>query len=115
DPARHDGLERLADQRREAGVRVQDLAATGEDDGAFLHLFDEVSVRLFGAMQRVDLAAGRALNDQRIDLALPDRSQHVLGFRETRAQRVLGLDGTRLSCDHRLPPRPWPWRERGAA
>ena len=59
-----------------------------EDDGAFLHLFDEVAVRLLGAVQRVDLVAAGALDDQRVDLALPNRPQHVLGFGETRAQRL---------------------------
>ena len=61
-----------------------------EDDGAFLHLFDEVAVRLLGAVQRVDLVAAGALDDQRVDLALPNRPQHLLGFGEARAQR-LGL------------------------
>ncbi len=83
-------LERLADERREACVGVQDVAASRQDHGAFLHLFDEVAVRLLGAVQRVDLIAAGALDDQGVDLALPNRPQHLFGFGEARAQR-LGL------------------------
>ncbi len=85
DAAADNRLEWLAHQRREAGVGIQDVAATREDNGAFLHLFDEVAVRLVGAVQRVDLAAAGAFDDQRVDLALPNRPQHLLGFGEARA------------------------------
>ena len=81
-------LERLPHESREAGVCVQDVAATGEDDGAFLHLFNERAVRLLGAAQRIDLSAVGALDDQGINLALTDRLQHVLGFGQARAQRL---------------------------
>ena len=83
-------LERLAHERREACVGVQDVAAARQDHGAFLHLFDEVAVRLLGAVQRVDLIAAGALDDQGVDLALPNRAQHLFGFGEAHAQR-LGL------------------------
>ena len=41
-------------------------------------------------MQRIDLVTVSALDDQRVDLALSNRPQHVLGFGEAGAQR-LGL------------------------
>ena len=88
DAAAHDRLERLAHQGGEAGVGVQDVAAPREDDGAFLHLFDEVAVRLIGAVQRVDLAAAGAFDDQRVDLAMLNRPQHLLGFGEAGAERL---------------------------
>ena len=75
-----------------------------EDDGAFLHLFDEVAVRLLGAVQRVDLVAAGALDDQRVDLALPNRPQHLLGFGEARAQRLGLVVMVSVARDHRPHP-----------
>ena len=85
-----DRLERLADERREACVGVQDVAAAGQDHGALLHLFHKVAVRLFGAMQRVDLIAA-ALDDQGVDLAMLNRAQHLFGFSEPHPQRLVLL------------------------
>ena len=81
-------LERPPTSAAKALVGVEDVAARGEDDGAFLHLFDEVAVRLVGAVQRVDLIARVVVDEQRVDLAVPDRPQHLLGFGEARAQLV---------------------------
>jgi hypothetical protein len=67
---------------------IQDIAATREDHGALVHLFHEVAIRLLGAAQRVDLIAGGALDDQRVDLALPDRAHHLFGLGEAQPKRV---------------------------
>src|SRR5688572_27656976 len=84
----HNRLERLPDQRRELGVAVEDVAAGREDERAFLHLLDQPAVGLVGAVQRVDLTAVGALDDQCVDLALTDRAQHFFGLGEAGAQRV---------------------------
>jgi hypothetical protein len=66
-PAKH-RLQRLADKSREACVGIQNVAGLREDDGTLPHLFDEVTVRFLGAVERVDLVAFRSPDDQRIDL-----------------------------------------------
>jgi hypothetical protein len=48
----------------------------------------EVAVRLLGAVRRVDLIASGALDDRRVDLAVPNRPQQVLVFGEARAHRL---------------------------
>ena len=65
----NDRLDGFVHHRREARVGVEDVAATTENDGAFLHLFHEVAVRLIGAVQRIDLASAGAFDDKGIDLA----------------------------------------------
>ena len=73
-------------------------------DGAFLHLFHEVAVRLLGAVQRVDLIAAGALDDQGVDLAMPNRAQHLFGFGEAHAQRLGLFAIVGVACVDRLTP-----------
>lgn len=56
-------LERLTHERRESRIAIHDVARDGKDDGAFLHLFDEVAVRLIDGVQRVDLIAVAGRDD----------------------------------------------------
>ena len=86
EPAPDDGLEWLADERGEAGVRIQDVADAGQDEGALLHLLDKRAVRFFGAVQRVDLVAAWRLDDKRIDFAMTNRAKQFLGFRKANLQ-----------------------------
>ncbi len=110
-PAKH-RLQRLADECRESRVGVQNVAGLREDDGALAHLFHEVAVWLLGAVQRVDLVASRAADDERVDLTFPKRLKRFLGFREA-GEEVLPSFGlrrpavvTRGIVDHVCLPTP---------
>jgi hypothetical protein len=59
-----------------------------EDNGALAHLFHEVAVRLFGAVQRVDLVALFAPDDQRIDVTVSKSLKRLFRFCEAGEQRV---------------------------
>src|SRR4051794_906833 len=80
EPGSDDRLERLPDECGEGGIGIPDVAASRDDDGAVVHLFDKRAVRFFGAVQRINLMAAGPLDDERIDFVVMNRAQHVLGF-----------------------------------
>src|SRR4051794_8456392 len=99
-----DGLERLPDECGEGGIGIRDVAASRDDDGAIVHLFDKSPVRFFGAVQRVNLMAAGPLHDERIDFAVMNRAQYVLGFGKTHPLRRRLVGEIWFACDHGLFP-----------
>ena len=75
-----DRLGRQADQLGEAAIAIEDVPDGGQGERALLHLLHEHPVGLLGGLEREQLGAVRALDHERVDLALPDRAQRVLGF-----------------------------------
>ena len=88
-----DRLGRRADQLGEATIAVEDVARGCQREGALLHLLDEHPVGLFGALEREQLSAVRALDHERVDFALANRAQRLLSFLELTLQlrRLLGI------------------------
>src|SRR5207245_4587018 len=68
------------DQLGEAKIAVEDVPGPRQRHRALLHLLDEHPVGLLGALEREELRAVRAIDDEGVDLALPNGAQRLLRF-----------------------------------
>jgi len=78
----------------EPPVAVQDGALVRQRDRALEHLLDEHAVGLLRAFEAEDLVAVRAGHDQRVDLAVADRGQRLLGLAQAVAEFLKLDDGS---------------------
>ena len=100
----------VLDQLGEAAVAVDDVARLVSGDGAILHLLDQRAIRRIGAAQRVDALARPIGDEERVDFAVADRAQRLLGLGEARAQVIelcwLGAGTSRCIAPSRPLRRP---------
>ncbi len=107
-----DRLGARSDQLGEPSIAVQDVARRGQRERALLHLLDEHPVGLLGVLEREELRAMRAIDDERVDLALANGAQGLLGFLELTLElldpfeihRVVGHARCHHVCSTRSSP-----------
>src|ERR1700753_1256481 len=86
-------------ERGEALVAIKNHAIAAEGESSLLHLLHKRPVRPIGILQRVNDLFGRGTNNDRIDLAVTNGIEGLVGFaklifqfRKTRVQPLITID-----------------------
>ncbi len=80
-------LDRVAEHVGERLIGIENVAAVGQRHGTLLHPLDHQAIRAMRASERLHFVRRAVVDDERVDLAAPDRAQRLLGLVEPQPRR----------------------------